>query len=122
MSAAIIAQVKVRASAMPAGSMIPFEMVETTSPPASSAPALSQIAAIFPPQISHDFIQRLARALNVDSAKFIDLADDAGDLFTSSTPCALHRARGKGLVQSGDVGLIVNVAAGIQVGCALYHF
>src|SRR6056297_4363788 len=45
-SDAIIAQVKVFASATPAGSMIPFDMVETTSPPARSAPALSQIAAM----------------------------------------------------------------------------
>src|SRR6056297_604535 len=44
--AAIIAQMKMCASATLRGSMMSLEMVETTSPPASSAPALSQIAAI----------------------------------------------------------------------------
>ena len=53
-SAAIIAQTKMRGSAIPAGSMIPREIVETTSPPASSAPALSKMAAITiaPPMVS----------------------------------------------------------------------
>src|SRR6056297_2659988 len=52
-SAAIIAQVKTRNSETPAGSMIPLEMVDTTSPPAKSAPALSHIAAmtIAPPMV-----------------------------------------------------------------------
>jgi len=53
-SAAIIAQMKTSAEAMAEGAMIPFEMVETTSPPARSAPALSKIAAIAmaPPSVS----------------------------------------------------------------------
>ena len=44
--AAIIAQINTCASSTDAGSMIPLEMVDTTSPPASNAPALSQIAAM----------------------------------------------------------------------------
>ena len=53
-SAAIIAQMNTWESATDAGSMIPFEMVDTTSPPASRAPALSQMAAmmIAPPMLS----------------------------------------------------------------------
>ncbi len=45
-SAAIIAQMNNCALAIPAGSMIPLEMVETTSPPANRAPALSHTAAM----------------------------------------------------------------------------
>src|SRR6056297_1530956 len=54
MSAAIIAQMKTSAEAIVVGAMIPLEMVETTSPPASSAPALSKIAAMAmaPPSVS----------------------------------------------------------------------
>ena len=54
MSAAIIAQMKTCVSATLSGSMMPLEMVETTSPPASSAPALSKSAAITmaPPMVS----------------------------------------------------------------------
>ena len=44
--AAIMSQTKLCVSGTSAGSMIPFEIVFTTSPPASSAPALSNKAAI----------------------------------------------------------------------------
>jgi hypothetical protein len=46
MSAAIMAQTKVAGSATFAGSMMPLEMVETTSPPAMMAPAVSNTAAM----------------------------------------------------------------------------
>lgn len=45
-SAAIIAVTNTRLSARLSGATIPLEIVSTTSPPASSAPALSQMAAI----------------------------------------------------------------------------
>jgi 3-oxoacyl-[acyl-carrier-protein] synthase III len=83
---------------------------------------LARVAAIFPPQISSDFIRRLAQAMEVDAAKFLRVTDDSGDLFTSSIPHALARACDKQLVRPGDVGLLLAVAPGIQVGCALYHF
>ena len=44
--AAIIAQMKISLSDTEDGSMIPLEIVETTSPPASNAPAVSHTAAI----------------------------------------------------------------------------
>ena len=45
-NAANIAQIKISGSPTADGSIIPFEMVPTTSPPAKRAPALSKIAAI----------------------------------------------------------------------------
>ena len=53
-SAAIIAQMKTSWPATLSGLMIPLEMVETTSPPAKSAPAVSHTAAIAiaPPMVS----------------------------------------------------------------------
>ena len=53
-SAAIIAQTKSRPSPSASGATIPPEMVLTTSPPAISAPAVSQIAAMIsaPPMVS----------------------------------------------------------------------
>ena len=53
-NAAIIAHIKTCPSATASVSMIPLEIVETTSPPAKSAPALSQTAAIAiaPPIVS----------------------------------------------------------------------
>jgi len=53
-SAAIIAQMNTVAFAMLSGAMIPLAMVETTSPPAINAPALSNTTAITmaPPMVS----------------------------------------------------------------------
>ena len=45
-SAASIAQIKIEVVCRLSGATIPFAMVETTSPPASSAPALSKMTAI----------------------------------------------------------------------------
>lgn len=53
-SAAVITQMKVSGDATAVGSMMLLEMVETTSPPAMRAPALSKTAAMIsaPPSIN----------------------------------------------------------------------
>ena len=79
------------------------------------------IARIFPPQISSAFITELSRAMDLPRNRFVDAVQGGRDLFTSSVPFALRRARDEGLVGPGDVGLIVSVGSGIQVGCALYR-
>jgi len=82
---------------------------------------MSQIQLILPPQISSSFIDALSETLNVERGKFVDVHAEH-DLYTSSTAYALQRVREKGLAKSGDIGLIVEVGAGIQVACATYHF
>jgi 3-oxoacyl-[acyl-carrier-protein] synthase III len=83
---------------------------------------ISQIKIIFPPQISSSFILKLSDEMNVPIDKFVDIAQDGKDLFTSSMPYAFQYAREHQLVAEGDVGLIINAGTGIQVGCAVYHF
>jgi len=83
---------------------------------------LSQIKAIFPPQISKDFIGCLSRQLNVIHDKFVDIVADGKDLFTSSMAYAFGDARESARVKTGDVGLVISVGTGIQVGCATYYF
>lgn len=80
------------------------------------------IKAIFPPQISSDFITRLSDSMGVVREKFVDVVEDGKDLFTSSLPYTLRQARATKQVQEGDIGLIINVGTGIQVGCAVYYF
>ena len=82
----------------------------------------SQIKAIFPPQISKNFIGCLSRQLNVIHDKFVDIVTDGKDLFTSSMACAFGAARDSARVKTGDVGLVISVGTGIQVGCATYYF
>jgi len=83
---------------------------------------IDDIQAVLPPQFSLGFIRRLAGALGVDADKMIDVHVEGADLFSSTLPYTIQRARQSGRVRPGDVGLIINVASGIQVGCATYRF
>jgi len=81
----------------------------------------SEIAAVFPPYLCSADRTELAARLCIPSLRFVDLAADT-DLFSSSLPYGLQHAWRHKLVSSGDIGLIVSVGSGIQVGCATYRF
>ncbi len=88
---------------------------------------LEQIKVILPPQISTDFITALSDKLEVRRDRFVDVHTQQAeytqkDLFTSSLPYALEYAQAQHMVKRGDIGLIINVGSGIQVGCASYYF
>ncbi|HUS40456.1 MAG TPA: 3-oxoacyl-[acyl-carrier-protein] synthase III C-terminal domain-containing protein, partial [Pirellulales bacterium] len=83
---------------------------------------ISQIKIVLPPQFSSKFNRQLAGALGVPNELVVDVDHGGKDLFTSSLPYAFDHALEKQLVQPGDIGLIINVASGIQVGCATYYF
>ena len=83
---------------------------------------LNHIDMIFPPQISSAFIRLLSEKLDLPLEKFIDVAGDGPDLFTSSLPYSFEHAVENGLVKNGNIGLMIAVGSGIQVGCAIYHF
>jgi 3-oxoacyl-[acyl-carrier-protein] synthase III len=83
---------------------------------------ISEIRLVLPPQFSADFNRRLATVLKIDPAAVVDIARDDQDLFTSSLPFSLEHAQQRGLAQPGDIGLIVNVASGLQIGTAVYYF
>ncbi len=82
---------------------------------------VSQIKVILPPQISPAFITALSNTMNLSRDRFVDPAH-GGDLFTSSLAYTLQYVREQHLVKPGDIGLIINVGTGIQVGCATYYF
>ena len=83
---------------------------------------ISRIDLVFPPQISSAFISHLSETLHVPREKFIDVVGDGPDLFSSTLAYAIEHARKKELVKNGDRGLMISVGAGLQVGCAIYHF
>jgi amino acid adenylation domain-containing protein len=83
---------------------------------------ISQVKTILPPQISSDFIGKLSKKMNVLREKYVDIVDDGKDYFTSSFAYAFQYARRQDIVKPGDIGLIINVGSGIQVGCAIYYF
>jgi 3-oxoacyl-[acyl-carrier-protein] synthase III len=82
-----------------------------------------EIRAVLSPLSSVDFGERLANCLDIDPDQVVNVHPPAaGDLFTSALPFGIQAMRERSLVERGDLGLIINVAAGIQVGCALYAF
>lgn len=83
---------------------------------------LSSIDRVFPPQISSVFIAQLSKALGLPLDRFVDAVGNGPDLFSSSLPYALEFANVNGLIKDGDLGLLISVGSGIQVGCAIYHF
>jgi 3-oxoacyl-[acyl-carrier-protein] synthase III len=83
---------------------------------------LGQIARVLPPQISPQFITDLVAALELPRDRFVDVTCGRRDLFTSSVPFAFRGLAERGLAVPGEIGLVLSVGSGIQVGCALYHF
>jgi amino acid adenylation domain-containing protein len=84
--------------------------------------SLGEVSLVFPPQISAGFISALAQRLGTPRERFIDVTGDEPDLFTSSLPYAFEYVRDHDLIRPDDVGLLVSVGSGLQVGCALYYF
>ena len=84
--------------------------------------SLSDLSILIPPQVSPWLCQALGEQLGLPPSKLIDVAIEGQDLFSSSIPFALEDVQRRDRVRPGDVGLIVAVGSGIQVGCALYHF
>jgi amino acid adenylation domain-containing protein len=82
---------------------------------------MARIKVLLPPQISTSFIAGLSDTLKVSRDRFVDTCTEH-DLFSSSIPYALQYLRSRHLVQPGDIGLVIAVGAGIQVGCATYYF
>lgn len=81
----------------------------------------SQIKVVLPPQISSSFIHNLGQTLEISQDRLVDVGAKH-DLFTSSLPHAIQYVREHQLARPGDIGLIINVGAGVQVGCATYYF
>jgi 3-oxoacyl-[acyl-carrier-protein] synthase III len=81
--------------------------------------ALDDFALIFPPQLSPEFLARLAVALEVEQARLVPCGQD--DLFTSAPAGGWEAAQARG-VQAGTLGLFLTVGPGIEVACASYRF
>ena len=83
---------------------------------------MEQFRVVLPSQFSASFNERLAALLKVPREKVVDLAGEDKDLFTNSLAFSLRHVLDHKLVQPGDIGLVINVASGVQAGCTTYHF
>jgi len=88
----------------------------------SQLPDAPRPTVILPPQLSSAFTSRLVRELAMTDQRVIDIATSDKEWFTSSIGFALEAAKAQGLMEDGDVGLILDVSPGIQVACAIYYF
>lgn len=82
---------------------------------------MEDIKAILPPQVSTSLVGRLAEALHVECDRFVDLAVDGRSLSCSSLAHSFSSVVREG-VAAGDVGLVISVGSGLQVGAAAYYF
>ena len=82
----------------------------------------SEITAVFPPQISPQFIAQLKEELPFSNECWVDISEEGKDYFTSSLVYSMKRAYNQRMVNHGDIGIIIGAAAGVQVGCATYRF
>ena len=83
---------------------------------------LDDFDMIIPSQISSGFITKMAGILGVKREKMIDVTREGGNLFNASLPAAMDYIFKHNPPEAGQKVLIINVASGIQVGCAVYEF
>lgn len=81
----------------------------------------TQIAAVFPPFLTAGDRAELAARIGIPEARLIGLGVE-GDPFTSAVPYGIEQARQRNLLVPGDIGLIISVGSGLQVGCVTHRF
>lgn len=77
------------------------------------------IGLIIPHQANLRIIDALARSIKIPREKFFVNLDRYGNTSAASIPIALHEARQKGCIQSGDYVLLVAFGAGLTWGSTL---
>ena len=80
---------------------------------------LDDFAVIFPPQLSPEFLTRLAAGLEVERDRLVACGTE--DLFTSAAAAGWEAAQARA-VPTGALGLFLAVGPGIEVACASYRF
>jgi len=86
------------------------------------AVGLDDFDMIIPSQVSSGFVTKMAGVLGVKREKMIDVTREGGSLFNASLPAAMDHVFKHNPPEPGQKALIINVASGIQVGCAIYEF
>ncbi|QEG40703.1 non-ribosomal peptide synthetase/type I polyketide synthase [Roseimaritima ulvae] len=80
------------------------------------------LAVVLPPHLASGFADDLAAALQTSPQRMVSADQCALDPFTSTLALQWQRLNDQGLPPRGELGLIIAVGAGVEVGCTLYHF
>ncbi|MEM7278563.1 MAG: 3-oxoacyl-[acyl-carrier-protein] synthase III C-terminal domain-containing protein, partial [Pseudomonadota bacterium] len=81
----------------------------------------AEISKVLPPQVSAKFLDGLFERLPFSDEQWLRIADDQ-DLYTSSVALGFERLLERSAVSHGDLILMIDAAAGVQVICALYEY
>ncbi len=82
----------------------------------------SSISWVIPPLISTSFRRELSLRLSIPERRFAAVGSEEKDYASSSLAYGFDWAINRAKAKPGETGLVIGVAAGIQVGCALYTF
>jgi len=83
--------------------------------------SLGEVRWVVASQRSRSFLARLREALGVRDEAMLDVSWPGTDLFTSSLAYGLHAIQVDPRGRPGDLALLSEVGAGLQVACALYQ-
>lgn len=82
-----------------------------------------QLAVVLPPCFDANFPTALTQELGISLARcVVPSTPQQGEPFTSTLAIQWKHLTEQGFPPRGSVGLIIGVAAGVEVTCALYHF
>ncbi len=85
--------------------------------------AMNDIKVVFVPEVSDQYIGFLKTdTVFKNWTGTFSMSKQPMQNSTLTTPLQLHNALYNGLVSKNDVGIIINLAAGVQVCCASYYF
>src|SRR5262249_53560730 len=80
-----------------------------------------ELALLIPPQGSREQALALAEALGVPAERVVLPEENAGDPTTAGLARVVADVRKACRLPAGGTALVVEVAAGLQVACGLYH-
>ncbi|HZY19950.1 MAG TPA: 3-oxoacyl-[acyl-carrier-protein] synthase III C-terminal domain-containing protein [Ramlibacter sp.] len=102
-----------------AGRRLP-RFLQTLLGEARTAP--HELATIVPHQASAPALEHLKRMLPDGHARTIDIFAEHGNQIATSLPHALHVARTRGRLRTGEQALMVGTSAGISLGGAVFQW
>jgi 3-oxoacyl-[acyl-carrier-protein] synthase III len=89
---------------------------------AQSGIDVTQMDYILGPQMGSAFARSLSDATGLPASRIVDVAEETGDLFTSSFAYSMHHLKHSGLGNPGENGIVIAAGPGVQMGCASYRF
>ena len=86
---------------------------------ASSGINFDDVKLVIPHQASDSALNLMRRRLKLSEDRFFKFNTYLGNMIAASLPLGLHKARKEGMLQSGDLVMLVGTSAGLSIGGAI---